>query len=333
MDEVRHIDAVDTLRVLASEERLRLLRLLMHAPATLTQLGAEVGHHPAWVRHHIMSLERAGLVEFAESRVTKGYEEKYYRASARAYAVDFMVLPEAGEHGLLVMLGSDDLALDLLTGRLRADTGAPDVVTMAMGSLEGLIALRQGLGHVAGCHLLDPESGEFNVSYARALFPGRSLMLVTLAHRQQGLILPRGNPRGIGSLTEAVAGGAVLVNRNRGSGTRLWIDRLLAASGINPASVAGYGDEVATHDHAAGAVAAGEADVALGILPAARAHGLDFVPLLEERYDLVMPREHYESTLLAPLLEVLNDEGFKNLIDAVGGYSTRETGHVAALVT
>jgi putative molybdopterin biosynthesis protein len=331
MEEISHIGAIDTVRVLANDERLRLLRLLMSGPATLTQLGAIVGHHPAWVRHHLLTLEQAALVELVETRPTKGYVEKFYCATARAYAVDFMVLPEPGERGLLVILGSDDLALDLLARRLRDDEAAPDVVTMAMGSLEGLIALRHGLGHIAGCHLFDVESGEFNRSYARALFPGRALVLVTLAHRSQGLILPAGNPRGFSGLAEAVTAGARLVNRNLGSGTRVWLDRLLADGGVDRAHVAGYGDEVTTHEAAARAVAEGAADVALGILPAAAAHGLDFVPLIEERYDLVTSQEHYESELLAPLLGLLNDNDFKQSIDDLGGYATRETGAVAAL--
>lgn len=319
------------MRVLANEERLHLLRLLMRGPATLTQLGAVVGHHPAWVRHHILSLEQAGLVELVETRPTKGYVEKFYCATARAYAVDFVVLPEAGERGLLVLVGSDDRALDLLARRLREDGAGPDVITMAMGSLEGLIALRHGVGHVAGCHLFDAETGDFNRSYARALFPGRALMLVTLAHRQQGLIVPAGNPKGVEDLAAAVSLGARIVNRNRGSGTRVWLDRLLAAGRVDPERVAGYDDEVVTHDAAARAVAEGDADVALGILPAASAYGLDFVPLIEERYDLVTPREHYESDLLAPLLDLLGDDDFKQEIDDLGGYVTRETGAVTAL--
>jgi putative molybdopterin biosynthesis protein len=322
---------VDSVRVLANDERLHLLRLLMRGPATLTQLGAVMGHHPAWVRHHLLSLEHAGLVELVETRRTKNFTEKFYCATARAYAVNFMVLPEAGEDGLLVLLGSDDLALDLLAQRLRESEGAPDVVTIAMGSLEGLIALRQGLGHVAGCHLLDPETGDFNRSYARALFPGRELQLITLAHREQGLIVPPGNPRGFRGLDEAVAQGARIVNRNRGSGTRVWLDRLLAGAGVDPADVAGYEHEVATHEQAARAVADGTADVALGIFAAARAQGLDFVPLMEERYDLVTPTPVYESDLLAPLLAMLHDEGFKRSVDRLGGYATRETGAVAAL--
>jgi putative molybdopterin biosynthesis protein len=311
-------------RVLANDERLHLLRLLMRGPATLTQLGAVMGHHPAWVRHHVMSLEHAGLVELVETRRRKNFVEKFYCATARAYAVNFMVLPEAGQSGLLVLLGSDDLALDLLAQRLRQSAAAPDVVTIAMGSLEGLIALRQGLGHVAGCHLLDPETGDFNRTYARALFPGRELKLITLAHRQQGLIVPPGNPRGFHGLDEAVAEGARIVNRNRGSGTRVWLDRLLAGAGIDPA-------EVATHEQAARAVSDGTADVALGIFAAALAEGLDFVPLMEERYDLVTPTPIYESELLAPLLELLHDDEFKRSVDDLGGYATRETGSVASL--
>lgn len=331
MEEVRHIDAIDTVRVLANDERLRLLRLLMRGPATLTQLGAEVGHHPAWVRHHVLSLEAAGLVELVETRQVKGYVEKFYCATAHAYAVDFMVLQQPHEHGLLVIVGSDDVALDLLADRLRSDWSAPDVVTMAMGSLEGLIALRHGLGHIAGCHLFDAETGEFNRSYARALFPGRELVLVTLAHRQQGLYVPAGNPRGYGDMAEAVADGARIINRNRGSGTRVWLDRLLQAASVDPDFVVGYDEEVTTHEAAAQAVASGAADVALGIMPAARVHGLDFVPLIEERYDLVMPRERYGSELLEPLLTRLRDETFKREIEGLGGYVTRETGDVAAL--
>lgn len=331
MDEISHIEAMATVQMLASEDRLRLLRILMRGPATLTQLVDSVGHYPAWVRHHVVTLERAGLVKLVERRKTKGYVEKFYCATARAYAVDFLVLPEEGPHGLLVILGSDDLALDLLADRLRADEVAPDVVTVAMGSLEGLIALRHGLGQVAGCHLLDPETGDFNRSYARALFPGRGLTLMTLAHRQQGLMLPAGNPRGYATLEDAAAGGARIINRNRGSGTRVALDRLLAAAGVDVGAVAGYEDEVVTHRQAACAVAEGSADVALGIYAVAAAAGLDFVPLLEERYDLVTPTPVYQSGLLDSLLTLLGSDAFKRAVRALGGYATRETGRITKL--
>ena len=332
MDEISHIEAIETVQTLANADRLRLLRILMRGPATLTQLVDSVGHYPAWVRHHVVTLERAGLVELVEQRKTKGYVEKFYCATARAYAVDFLVLPEEGAHGLLVILGSDDLALDLLAERLRAEQEAPDVVTVAMGSLEGLIALRHGLGQVAGCHLLDPATGDFNRSYARALFPGRRLTLMTLAHRQQGLMLPPGNPRGYGTLTDAVAAGARIINRNRGSGTRVALDRLLAEAGVEGAAVDGYDDEVTTHRGAARLVADGSAEVALGIYAAAKAEGLDFVPLLEERYDLVTPTSVYESGFLDPLLTLLRSQRLRRAVRALGGYATRETGRVTSLV-
>jgi putative molybdopterin biosynthesis protein len=331
MDEISHIEAIETIQMLANADRLRLLRLLMQGPATLTQLVERVGHYPAWVRHHVVTLERAGLVELVEQRKTKGYVEKFYCATARAYAVNFLVLPEEGAHGLLVILGSDDLALDLLADRLRTNEAAPHVVTVAMGSLEGLIALRHGLGQVAGCHLLDPETGDFNQSYARALFPGRRLTLMTLAHRQQGLMLPPGNPRGYATLEEAVAGGARIINRNRGSGTRVALDRLLTVAGVDAAAVAGYADEVVTHRQAARAVADGAAQVDLGIYAAASAEGLEFVPLLEERYDLVTPTPVYESGLLDPLLALLRSDRFKDAVDDLGGYATRETGRLTTL--
>jgi putative molybdopterin biosynthesis protein len=318
-------------RVLASKERLQLLRLLMRGPATLTQLGLEIGHHPAWVRHHVLSLQHAGLVRLVETRRHKNIVEKFYCATARAYAVDFLVLPEAGEAGLLVLVGSDDPALSLLAQRLRDDDAAPDVVTIAMGSLEGLIAMRQGVGHVAGCHLLDPETGDFNRSYARALFPGQELAMVTLAHRLQGLMLPPGNPRGYSTLTQAVEAGARMVNRNRGAGTRVWLDRLLYAAGIDPEGVRGYDHEVNTHEQAARAVAGGAADVAVGIYAAALGQGLDFMPLMEERYDLVMPAPVHQSELLAPLLMLLDSDDFKRDIDGLGGYVTKETGAVSKL--
>ena len=146
-------------------------------------------------------------------------------------------------------------------------------------------------------------------------------------------MLPPGNPRGYQTLADALADGARIVNRNRGSGTRVAIDRLLATAGIAPPSVAGYGDEVTTHGQAACVVADGDADVALGIFAAAKAEGLDFVPVLEERYDLVTPTSVYESGLLDALLALLRKDRFKRAVRELGGYSTRETGRVAALPT
>ena len=331
MDETRHIDRPDQLKALSDANRMAVLRLIMLGPATLTQVGTTLHRHPAWVRHHMLKLERAGLVELAETRKTGGYVEKYYRATARAFTVSLMVLPQPSERGLIVVVGSDDLALELLATDLHDDPRAPDVFRLAMGSLEGLIALRQGLGHVAGCHLLDRETGEYNRPYAEHLFPGRALSLVTLAHREQGLLLPAGNPKDIRSLGDIAARGAMFVNRNQGSGTRVWIDRLFDAAGVDRGTVCGYGDEVLTHAEVARAVTDGRADAGVGIFAAARRFELDFVPLFEEQYDLVVPNEQRESELLEPLFERLNSTEFKRAVEGLGGYKTEHSGDEIAV--
>ena len=266
MEEISHIGAIDTVRVLANEERLRLLRLLMRGPATLTQLGAVVGHHPAWVRHHILSLEQAGLVELVETRPTKGYVEKFYCATARAYGSTSWCCRTRGSAACWSSSAATTWRSICWPAACARTRRAPTSSPWRWGASRASSRCGHGVGHVAGCHLFDAETGDFNRSYARALFPGRALVLVTLAHRQQGLIVPAGNPGGLEDLAAAVTAGARLVNRNRGSGTRVWLDRLLAGGGVDPLRVAGYGDEVMTHDAAARAVAEGAADVALGIL-------------------------------------------------------------------
>jgi molybdate-binding protein len=325
MDEITHVDRLDQIRALGDPNRLAIVRLVLAGPATLSQLGVALGHHPAWVRHHVKTLEQAGLVELAETRKVGNYTEKYYRATARALTVGMMVLPQPTERGLIVIVGSDDLALALLGDTLHDDPSGPDVFRLAMGSLEGLIALRQGLGNVAGCHLLDPESGEFNLPHARHLFPGRSLALVTLAHREQGLIVAPGNPLRLTGLSDLAGGGATIVNRNSGSGTRVWIDRLLSSEGVPHEALRGYDDEVSTHGEVAAAVAEGRADAGIGILAAARRLDLGFVPLFEERYDLVVPAETRDSDLLRPLFERLTTRDFKRDVERLGGYRTTHT--------
>lgn len=331
MDDLRHIERVEQLKALANDDRRAILRVLMARPATLTQLGERFGRHPAWIRHHVMALERAGLATLVESRPTKGYVEKFYAASARAFTVDLMVLPDEAETDLVVVVGSDDLALDLLAGQMRDDAAAPDLLTIRLGSLEGLIALRHGLGHAAGCHLIDGETGEANAPYARRLFPGRDLVLVTLVRRQQCLLVPRGNPLGLASLADVARAGARFVNRNRGSGTRVWIDRELAAGAIRPVDVAGYEDEVSGHLEAAQAVAEGRADAAVGLRAAGRRLGLETIPLFDEQYDLVTPREVFEGALFQSLLAHIVTERFRRAVGELDGYDAGLTGTVTPL--
>jgi putative molybdopterin biosynthesis protein len=328
----QHVDQPDGLRALADPKRVDILRRLMAGPATMSQIGAALERHPAWVRHHLLQLERASLVELVETRKTKGYVEKYYAATARAYAVNLLLLPRPGPHGLVVAVGSHDLALELLAQQLNADAAAPDVMTLTMGSLEGLIALRQGLGDVAGCHLLDPETGEYNVPYARHLFPGRRLAFVTLAHREQGLLVRHHLATCVHGVPDLLDVHARFVNRNAGSGTRLWLDHLLADAGIAPESLVGYEREVTTHTEAALAVASGQADASLGIRAAAMRYGLDFVPLFHERYDFVIPKERLDEPILARVLDHMRRAEFKRAVTRLGGYETSKTGELTELV-
>ena len=194
MHETQHLDTPEHLRALSDPSRVAILRRLMARPATITQLGALFDKHPAWIRHHVLQLQHAGLVELAEERKVGGYTEKYYRATAESFTFATMLLPDPGERGLVVVVGSDDPAVHLLAERVRSIPEAPLVFTLATGSLEGLIALRQGVGDAAGCHLLDPETGQYNAPYAQRFFPGRTVSLVTLADREQGLLVAPGNP-------------------------------------------------------------------------------------------------------------------------------------------
>ena len=158
-----------------------------------------------------------------------------------------------------------------------------------VGSLGGLLALRRGEAHAAGVHLLDEATGEYNLPYVRRYVKGRDVVVVNLAKRIQGLIVPAGNPKGVGRLEDLAGGDVRFINRQRGSGTRMLLDYMLGRLGIEAGAVSGYDREEYTHLAVAAAVAGGRADVGLGILSAARALAVDFVPLLEEQYDLVIP--------------------------------------------
>lgn len=316
----------DQLKVLADPRRLAMLRRLMRAPATLSQLGREVNQHPAWVRHHLKQLEQVGLVRMTDTRPVRGFVEKYYQATAPAYLVQMTITPAYPEGEVILVTGSHDPALDLLARHLAARASAPAVIPLPLGSLDGLIALRQGVGHVAGCHLLDPDTGEYNRPYVRYFLPEQPTVLVTLAHRQQGLLVAPGNPKGIRGVEDLARPDVVMVNRNRGSGTRLWLEHRLRRLDISTDRVQGYEREVNTHDEVAAAVARGEADVGLGVLAVAQQFGLEVIPLFEERYDLVIPRAEYESDLLRPLLDYLHAAAFRRVVEGLAGYDVARTG-------
>ncbi len=226
----------------------------------------------------------------------------------------------------LVAIGSHDLALDLLAQFLAERHEGLRLVSANVGSLGGLVALRRGEAHLAGTHLLDPETGEYNTAYVRRYLPGQRVALVTLAGREQGWLVARGNPLGLSGWDDAARPDVRLVNRQRGAGTRVLLDYELGRRGIAPAVVRGYEREEYTHLAVAAAVASGAADAGLGIQAAARALRLDFVPLAHEPYELAIPQAVYESERLRPLLDLLTDDAFRAAVAAMPGYDTTPMG-------
>ncbi len=230
----------------------------------------------------------------------------------------------------ILALGSHDLTLDLLAQFLslrgsRLSSGN-------LGSLGGLIALQRGEAHLAGSHLLDPETGEFNLPYIERYLPEVPVVVVRLVGREQGLILAPGNPKSITGLDDIARSELAYVNRQRGAGTRILLDYQLEQLGIEPASIRGYQHEEYTHLAVAAAVASGRADCGLAIHAAAAALKLDFLPLYQERYDLIIPKEHHESARLMPLLQLLRDPEFQETVASLPGYSTDSMGEIIAVM-
>jgi molybdate-binding protein/DNA-binding PadR family transcriptional regulator len=234
--------------------------------------------------------------------------------------------------GPLFAVGSDDLILDLLARRLARFHPEIRFAARAVGSLSGLIALHERRAHLAGIHLLDAESGEYNVPYVKHVLPEQRVVLVNVAWREQGLLLAAGNPKGIRGLRDLTRRDVRLVNRQAGAGTRLLLRQLLRKARIDPSGIRGYERELATHAAVAAAIAAGVAAAGPGVRAAAQTHGLDFLPLAEERYDLAIPRRVFESRHLRPLLELLHDASFRREAAQVVGYDVTRMSRVVATI-
>jgi putative molybdopterin biosynthesis protein len=307
------------IKLLSDPRRMDILRLLMASPATLTHLARTMKQSPAWIRHHILALESANLVEVSEIRRTGKVTEKFYRAKADALYLQEIILPKT-KNPALIFSGSHDLALEGMAKHLEKHV---TLLSMPVGSLDGLVNLRQGVCQISGSHLLD-VSGEYNIPFVRHLFPDRDVEIVTLAYRTQGLMLANGNPKGVKNISDVARSNIRYVNRNAGSGTRLWFDTELRKLNIPTDRVIGYDQVVKTHSDAAAAVRSGRVDAALGLQAAAHQYDLEFIPLFDERYDLVLPREN-ESALF-PLLDYIQTSDFRNSLMLLTGYNTTHSG-------
>jgi putative molybdopterin biosynthesis protein len=246
-------------------------------------------------------------------------------------AVEAELLVDKGEiANTVVIIGSHDLALDLLASWVKREDPSLRLSSNHVGSLEGIIALKKGYSHMAGSHLLDPATGEYNLPYIQRYLSGVSVHIIHLAHRQQGFILPLGNPQGIKGLSDLVRDEVRFINRQRGSGTRVLLDHLLEREEIDPTQINGYEGEEFTHLGVAVAIESGRADVGLGIYGAAKALGMDFVPLEEERYDLIVPHEHFDDPRVQKVIGVLRSGEFRAQIEGLGGYNPSRMGEEIA---
>lgn len=239
-----------------------------------------------------------------------------------------LLKPLAEIEQTVVAVGSHDLSLDILAHHLKVAFPDTFLSSANVGSLGGLMALKRGEAHVAGVHLLDPVSGGYNETYLARYLAEEPVVLVNLAYRQQGLIVPKQNPLGITHLRDLARPGLVFVNRQRGAGTRILLDYLLDQENIKPSDIHGYQREEFTHLAVAVAVASGGADVGMGIQAAAQALDLDFLPIAEERYDLCIPLRHWEHPGVMRMISILKSEPFQAEVMALGGYDLRDCGRV-----
>ncbi|MCK4390006.1 MAG: molybdopterin biosynthesis protein [Desulfobacterales bacterium] len=230
----------------------------------------------------------------------------------------------------VVVVGSHDNTLDILANQMRVHDFRFSLSSSNVGSLGGLIALKNGYCHTAGSHLLDTDTGTYNISYINRYLPDLRVKLVNLVYRQQGLIVARGNPKGITGIEDLARDDVTFINRQAGSGTRILLDYRLAELDIKPEKIRGYGQDEFTHMSVAVSVLSGAADTGLGIYAAARALNLDFVPIVTEEYDLVIPEVFLEDEKIQLMLEVIRSQRFKELVDGLGGYDTSKTGTVVA---
>ncbi len=226
----------------------------------------------------------------------------------------------------VVIAGSNDLALELLAKNVNNLSPALLVSISNVGSLGGLIALQNGNCHIAAAHLLDTETGEYNSSFIRKHFPELKVTVQTLAHREQGLIVRKGNPLRIKGLKDLVTKKAKFVNRQEGSGTRVLFDYRLKEMGIDPADIQGYSNIAHTHMDVALEVFSGSADAGVGIFAVAKLLELDFVPLATERFDLIFLKEQIPTDARKTLQAVLCSGEFKASVTRMGGYNTHDTG-------
>lgn len=228
----------------------------------------------------------------------------------------------------VVIIGSHDINIDILADEIRWQGHNIRISSGNVGSLGGLIALKKGTCHMAGSHLLDAETGQYNISYIKRYLKGVRISLFHLVLRDQGLIVAKGNPKGIKGIEDLAGSDIVFVNRQAGSGTRVLFDYNLGQLGIEPKAIKGYDHDEFTHMAVAVDVLSGAADCGMGIFAAARALDLDFVPMVREQYDLVIPSAMVEQPNIKVVLDTIRSRHFRERVAALGGYDPSKSGEL-----
>jgi molybdate-binding protein/DNA-binding transcriptional regulator YhcF (GntR family) len=280
-------------------------------------------------------LRRISLIHRAEAFLlevlTAGYTPEEVEQAVRLALDRWRAVarePEIPDARRLRFVGSHDLAITWLAAHFQEILPGYGMQVRFTGSLGGLIALAQGQADIAGSHLWDEKSGRYNAPFVSKLMPGKRVALLTMFHRRLGLILQNGNPKGIDGLGDLARKKARFVNRQSGSGTRVWLDASLRELGISPGQIQGFDDEKMTHSEVARAVAEGQADVGVGLEASAQAYGLDFLFLKEERYDLAIPAQNMDFPPVKALRSWLKSVDAERAVAEFGGYSTQEMGQI-----
>ena len=228
----------------------------------------------------------------------------------------------------LVVIGSHDPLLDELANMMHGENPKVYMSSSHVGSMGGIMAIRRGEAHAAGCHLLDTETGEYNRAFIKKYFPKGGVRLLSCVGRQQGLMLQKGNPLKICSFGDVAKKGVSYVNRQKGSGTRILTDYLCRKEGIAPAEIYGYDREELTHTSVAAQIASGSADAGMGIYSAAKLYDLDFLPVCIEEYDLLIPDHAWDSPMVQQLIATLKSRDFREKIESMGGYTLDRPGEI-----
>jgi putative molybdopterin biosynthesis protein len=239
-----------------------------------------------------------------------------------------LLRPLSAIENTIVVTGSHDNTLDILADQIKGINGDISISSSHVGSMGGLMAVKKGACHMAGAHLLDPDDGSYNISYIKKYLPDQKVWLVNLVMRDQGLIVPKTNPKNIQSIQDLKDKKLRFINRQPGSGTRILFDYKLKTLGISSEDIIGYENDEYTHMSVAVSVLSGRVDAGLGIQAAAQALNLDFIPIVTEEYDLVIPDRFYNTRKVQILLETIQTKAFQERVISLGGYSTKNTGKI-----